>query len=119
MHDFKKLEVWKEAVSFVIKIYKVTGKFPDFEKYGLGQQLNRASVSISSNIAEGAGRAFPKEFAMFLSIAYGSTCEVETQLFIARELSYFSDEIYMELSASLSQIQKRIYNLKLKVSQVK
>lgn len=75
MHDYKKLQVWKESINFVTEIYKITKNFPDIEKYVLVSQLNRSSVSIPSNISEGAGRNTNGEFRNFLSNAFGSICE--------------------------------------------
>lgn len=83
MNGFKNLEVWKRAVAFATKIYNGTSSFPDGGKYGLVSQLRRCSVSIGSNIAEGTGRNTNKDFKRFLSIAYGSSYELETQLIIS------------------------------------
>lgn len=88
----KDLEVWKNAIAFVTFIYKVTDHFPESEKFGLQSQLRRASVSIPSNIAEGAGRNYKKEFIQFLHIALGSLAETDTQLIISNNLSYISKE---------------------------
>lgn len=84
------LEVWKESMNFVIMIYKITEDFPESEKYGLSQQLRRASVSVPSNIAEGAGRCHSKEFIQFLYFSMGSLSEIETQLIIGNRLGFFS-----------------------------
>jgi len=72
MHDYKKLVAWQEAVNLVVQVYENTRKFPSEEKFGLISQINRAAVSIPSNIAEGAGRATNGEFKQFLGIAAGS-----------------------------------------------
>lgn len=88
----KRLEVWKLSVEFVTDLYRETVKFPDIEKFALVQQLQRAAVSIPSNIAEGAARQTNKEFVQFLYIALGSCAEVETQLIIAKNLGYSIDE---------------------------
>ena len=66
MHNYKKLEVWNEAVGLVTEIYLLTKTFPDIEKFGLVSQINRSVVSIPSNIAEGVGRSSKKEFSLFL-----------------------------------------------------
>ncbi|MDX1637477.1 MAG: four helix bundle protein [Balneolaceae bacterium] len=91
MNRIKNLAIWKRAVALASRIYKVTGKFPDEEKYGLISQLRRCSVSIGSNIAEGAGRGSNKQFRQFLSIAYGSSYELETQLIIAENLNFIGE----------------------------
>lgn len=70
MHQYKELKVWQKAIEFVSEIYSVTANFPDREKFNLISQLNRAAISIPSNIAEGAGRNSDKEFLQFLSIAH-------------------------------------------------
>ena len=84
----KDLDVLKKSIQFVKKIYKITSKFPDDEKYGLTNQIRRCAVSISSNIAEGAARNTDKEFVQFCYIALGSLSELETQLLIAERLEY-------------------------------
>jgi len=87
----KDLKVWQEAMNLVVMIYEISENFPSKEVYGLSSQLRRASVSIPSNIAEGAGRRGNKEFTWFLYIALGSLSEVETQLEIAYRLKYLNE----------------------------
>jgi len=89
--DFRKYSVWQEAVDYATFVYEVTGKMPWFEKKGLCDQLQRAAVSISSNIAEGAARNSDADFAHFLDFALGSAFEVETQLKIAKNVGYFDN----------------------------
>ena len=89
--NFREYPVWKEAVDYATFVYKVTGKMPWFEKKGLCDQLQRAVVSISSNIAEGAARSSDADFAHFLDFALGSAFEVETQLKIAKNVGYFDN----------------------------
>jgi four helix bundle protein len=110
-HDYKKLLVWNSAVELAVTIYSISSDFPKKEVYGLISQMQRSSVSISSNIAEGAGRNSNKSFAQFLSIAYGSACELETQVIIASRLNYISNEKAEEIMSSIQSIQKMIYNL--------
>ena len=88
MHRFKDLEVWKLSRKFCTDIYLITSNFPDFEKFGLTNQLRRASVSIPSNIAEGSSRSSNKDFSRFLEIAIGSAYEIETQLLISSDLGF-------------------------------
>ena len=88
MGDYKDLNVWKISIDLVKDIYQLTSKFPSKEKFGLISQIQRAAVSIPSNIAEGANRNSNKEFIQFLFIALGSASEVETQLIIANKLGY-------------------------------
>jgi four helix bundle protein len=89
--NFRKYKVWQDAVAYASHVYEVTSKMPWFEKKGLCDQLQRAAVSISSNIAEGAARTSDAEFARFLDIALGSAFEVETQLKIANNVGYFDN----------------------------
>ena len=93
--NFREYSVWKEAVDYATFVYKVTSKMPWFEKKGLCDQLQRAVVSISSNIAEGAARSSDADFAHFLDFALGSAFEVETQLKIDYE--YKADAFFDNL----------------------
>ncbi|MCK4696253.1 MAG: four helix bundle protein [Candidatus Cloacimonetes bacterium] len=88
MRMHKDLEVWKRAIEFVVSIYKLTETFPKEERYGLTAQMRDSSVSIPSNIAEGAGRNSNKEYIHFLYISLGSAAELETQLIISDKLNY-------------------------------
>ena len=86
MRNFRNLEVWKEAIDLASLVYTLTKKFPKQEQYGLVSQINRCSVSIPSNIAEGCSRSSEKEYSRFLEIAIGSSFEMETQLEISKNL---------------------------------
>lgn len=86
--DYRDLVVWQRAMTLSELVYQVTQSFPKCEMYGLTSQMRRASISIPSNIAEGRGRANPREFRQFLGIARGSTCELQTQLELSRRLRY-------------------------------
>jgi len=86
--NYTDLVAWQKGMDLVELVYRVTACFPREERYGLTNQLRRAVVSIPSNIAEGQGRATTREFAHFLSIAYGSLREVETQIRIAERLNF-------------------------------
>ncbi len=110
MHNFKELTIWKEAKDLSITIYKLTNSFPKSEIYGIISQINRASVSIPSNIAEGAGRNTNKDFSRFISIAIGSSFELETQLIIAHEIGYIGEKPFNECIEKLSLIQKKLVN---------
>ena len=88
--SYQDLVVWQRALELSLAIYRVTKAFPKEELYGLTSQMRRASVSVASNIAEGYGRGSRGEYKQFLSIARGSTLELQTQLIIANELSLIS-----------------------------
>lgn len=92
MNNFRNLNVWQDAVDLATQVYDETETFPKHERYALTSQVRRCSVSISSNIAEGAGRRSKKEFQHFLDIATGSCYELETQLRIAKRQGYLEDE---------------------------
>ena len=91
--SFKNLTVWQRAIELTLAIDKLTSSFPDAERYGLTNQLRRASVSVASNIAEGYGRATRGEYVQFLGNARGSISEVETQLVIAKALGFGSRQL--------------------------
>ncbi len=111
MNQFKNLLVWKKGMDLVVEIYSHTDKFPDKEKFGLTNQINRCVVSVVSNIAEGAGRKSEKEFNNFLGIALGSTCELETQLLIAYRLNYIEEKTVNTITKSIEETQKMIVGL--------
>ena len=107
-----KLDVWRKSVDLVTEVYKLTASFPETEKFGLVSQIRRASVSIPSNIAEGAGRDTNKEFNNFLSIAQGSASELETQLIISEKLGYIEKQTLNIILKNLIDITKMIIGLK-------
>ena len=109
--NYKDYPVWQEAVEYATLVYKVTSEMPWFEKKGLCDQLQRAVVSISSNIAEGSARPTDADFAHFLDTALGSTYEVQTQLLIARNVGYITEEIYNELYTKSESIAKQLAGL--------
>ena len=109
--NFREYPVWKEAVDYATFVYEVTGKLPWFEKKGLCDQLQRAAVSISSNIAEGAARSSDAEFTRFLDYALGSAFEVETQLLIAKNIGYMDEAQYEELLSKLASIERQLNGL--------
>ena len=88
LKNYKELKVWQRPYQLCLEIYKITKRFPNEEKYGLISQIRRAAVSVPSNIAEGYGRKTTPEYIRFLYIAYGSNCEMETQILLSRDLGY-------------------------------
>ena len=109
--NFRNYPVWQQAVEYATKVYKITADMPYFEKKGLCDQLQRAVVSISSNIAEGSARTSDSEFAHFLDIALGSAYEVETQLLISKNVGYIDINIYNQLLDELISIEKQLTGL--------
>jgi four helix bundle protein len=111
LKSYKDLIVWQKAYQLTLMIYKETEKFPKSEVFGISSQLRRASVSIASNIAEGYQRQHGGEYIQFLSIAFGSCAEVETQLLICKDLHYLSDDIAVILIKLLTEVGKMLYAL--------
>ena len=111
MNNYKELKVWHKAVDLAEMVYQLTSEYPKEEKFGLVSQLRRATISVSSNIAEGAGRNTDGEFRQMLGIAYGSICEVETQLIISNRMAIISNEKFENLSSAVEEIQKMLYSL--------
>ncbi len=111
MHNYKELKIWKKAVLLATDTYKATSTYPKSELYGITSQMRRCAVSISSNIAEGAGRSTYKDFVHFLHIANGSSYELETQLIISKNLGYLHVNKFDLLIDSLVEIQKMLYTL--------
>ena len=109
MFNFQKLQIYQLAKELVVFTYKVTKTFPGDEKYALVQQMNRAAVSVPSNIAEGTSRTGNKDRAHFIHIAYGSLMELVCQMEISLELGYIQKNIYDEFV-------KRAINLSVKMS---
>jgi four helix bundle protein len=109
MHNLKELKIWIKAIDLAAEVYRVTSSFPAEEKFGLTSQSRRAAVSISSNIAEGAGRSSSKEFKYFLGIANGSSFELQTQLFISSKLGLINSEELEKLLLLIDELQKMNY----------
>jgi four helix bundle protein len=109
MNNLQELKVWNKAVDLAVNVYKATAQFPADERFGLISQSRRAAVSISSNIAEGAGRNSAKEFNNFMGIANGSSYELQTQLIIANKLNLFSIDDLDPLLTQIDELQKMTY----------
>jgi four helix bundle protein len=106
--SFKDLVVWPRAVQAAVAVYKLTSSFPDSERFGLTNQLRRASVSIASNIAEGYGRSTKGEYLQFLGHARGSNCEVQTQLVIAEALGSGLERERQETADLIDEVSKML-----------
>lgn len=116
MRDFKQLIIWRSGLDLTKKVYRITKKLPEDEKFGLTSQMRRASVSIPSNIAEGCSRNSDLEHKRFLEIAMGSAFELETQIIIACEIDYLSfqetETLFTEITGLEKQINALINRLK-------
>jgi len=111
INSYQDLEVWKKAMGLVTEIYKNTQTFPKEERYGLTNQLRRASVSVPANIAEGWGRGTTKEYMQFLRIARGSLLEVETLMTISHNLGpgyVNAQDLQEQISQKIIEISKMI-----------
>ena len=107
-HNFKKLKIWQESIKLISLSYKLTRSFPDSERYNLISQMNRCSVSIASNIAEGSSKSTDRHFKKYLEDSLGSAFEWETQLIVAHNEAYLNQEKFEELENKILQIQKMI-----------
>jgi four helix bundle protein len=111
MQDYKKLEIWKTAIEIGESSYKLLQTFPRSEQYGLIQQIQRAAVSLSSNIAEGASRSSNNDFIRFLEYSLGSCFEIESQLILSEKIGLIQDKIQHDtLLQKLEVERKMIYS---------
>jgi len=108
MMDIENLQIWKLGVKMAKDVYLLTEKFPKREVYGLTDQIRRAAVSVPSNIAEGKGRSTAKDFVHFLNTARGSLYELKTQLYIAREIEYLTEEDFSSLHKQIENLSHKI-----------
>ena len=107
-YSFEKLDVWQDARLFVKEIYTITKLFPSEERYNLCSQIQRASISIVSNIAEGLSLNSDKEKIRFIEIAYGSLMEVYCQVYISVDLLYITAQQFDELKSSIDKIANKL-----------
>jgi four helix bundle protein len=112
MFNFEKLDVWQKAIEFADFIYSETRRFPSEERFGLTNQMRRAAVSISSNIAEGSSRSSKSDFARFVEIATGSVFEVVSQAFIAQRQSFLSENQFREIYADAEELSRMLSGLR-------
>jgi len=109
--SFKDLKVWKSSYQLALAIYEITKNFPKEEIYGLVSQMRRSSVSVPSNIAEGYSRKGRPEYVRFLSIAYGSLSELETQILLSKDLKYIDEEKFNNLMQLKDETGGMLYKL--------
>ena len=110
--SFRDLRVWQAGIEIVSIVYELTSKFPRSETYGLASQMERAAVSIPSNIAEGHARESTKEYLQHLSIPQASLAELEAQLEIARQLNYISEADTTQLLEKISSLGRQLFALR-------
>ena len=108
LKNFKELKVWRKSYQLCLDIYKVTKGFPKEEKYGLTSQIRRASVSIPSNIAEGYGRRTTPDYVRSLYVAYGSICELETQIMLCGDLTYIEEENLRGIQNDIREVERML-----------
>ena len=108
LKNYKELKVWQKSYQLCLEMYKATKTFPKNEGFGLTSQMRRATLSIPSNIAEGYGRKTTPEYLRFLYIAYGSTCELETQLLLSGDLGYLNKEKVSELQRDIGEVERML-----------
>jgi four helix bundle protein len=106
--SFRSLAVWQRSIELTLAVYQLTSSFPDSERFGLTNQLRRASVSVASNIAEGYGRATRGEYIQFLGHARGSNSEVETQIVISKALGFGSKEMLQSTEELCAEVGKML-----------
>jgi four helix bundle protein len=112
MFNFEKLETWQQAITFADLVYETTRNFPADERFGLTNQMRRAAVSISSNIAEGTARNSRNDYARFLEIATGSLFEVVSQSFVGKRQGFLSGDGFKKLYAAAEEQGKMLSGLR-------
>ena len=108
MQDYKKLKVWQRAYSLCLSSYQITEPFPAGLKFGLAEQIRRAALSIPLNIAEGCGRGTDADFKHFIQIAFGSACELECCLSLAKDLKVLAEDKQSALDLELTEIKRML-----------
>lgn len=111
LKNYKELNVWQSAYQLCLAIYKATKDFPKEELYGLTSQIRRSAVSVPSNIAEGYGRKTTREYIQALYIAYGSICELETQILLSGDLGYIKTENLGKLKKDIGDVERMLMGL--------
>jgi four helix bundle protein len=111
MAGYRDLKVWQASMQLAEDVYKLSAQFPKHEIYGLASQIQRSAVSVPSNIAEGHGRNSPKEFNHFLGVASGSLAELETQIMLAQQFGYLTEDKTNPLLRLSDEIGKMLRGL--------
>ena len=115
MKDFRNFKVWEKAHALTLTVYKVSGRFPRQELFGLTSQMRRCSASIGANIAEGCGKCGNNEFQRYLQIASGSASELDYHFLLARDLGFIAEMDYRRLAGELLHLRKMLTSLLQKV----
>jgi len=116
MIDYKKYNVWQKSHQLVLNIYPITATFPKSEQFNLISQINRASLSIPTNIAEGCGRETQKELMRFLYISSGSAHELEYLLLVSKDLKFIDENLYTQLYSDINEIKRMLASLIRKIA---
>ena len=107
LRNYKELKVWQKAYQLCLEVYKITKGFPR-ERYGLTSQIRRAAVSVPSNIAEGYGRKTTPEYIRSLYFAYGSNCELDTQISLSGDLGYMRAQEKEMLQGNIGEVERML-----------
>jgi four helix bundle protein len=108
LRNYKDLKVWEKSYQLCLEVYLVTKGFPKHEIYGLISQMRRAALSIPCNMAEGYGRKTTPEYLRALYIAYGSVCELETQVLLSGDLGYLREESLSKLQDDFGEVERML-----------
>ncbi|MFQ5976273.1 MAG: four helix bundle protein [Candidatus Hydrothermarchaeales archaeon] len=108
LRTYRDLKVWEKSYNLCLEVYKLLKKLPVEERYGLSLQMRRSVVSIPSNIAEGYGRRGKQEYIHYLYVAYGSYCELETQLLLASDLGYIEKETFEKIFEQAREVERML-----------
>jgi four helix bundle protein len=108
LKNYKELKVWQKSYQLCLDVYRITANFPKDEKFGLTSQIRRSVVSVPSNIAEGYGRKTTADYIKSLYIAYGSNCELETQIMLSVDLKYIDSAIVNEIMDEINEVERML-----------
>jgi len=108
LKNYKELKVWQKSYQLCLKVYKISAKYPVEERFGLTSQTRRSGVSVPSNIAEGYGRKTTLDYVRSLYIAYGSVCELETQILLAGDLGYMGSSALEEIKEDIEEVERML-----------
>lgn len=109
MRNFRNYKVWEESHNLVIDVYRITKEFPNNEIYSLVSQMRHSVISIPTNIAEGSGKESEKDFARYISIAIGSSSEIDYLIELSKDLNYIDKDEYKSLNKKISDIRKQLF----------